>query len=70
MSFSEHTLSLNFSKSIGMQELLLTIQSKVLEVTGRRVIKFRVPNGGEEYRYLFSHVSEYFVPISDRPFFT
>ena len=36
----------------GLNSLLELIQEKILEVTERNWVKFRVPNGGEEYAYV------------------
>ena len=35
----------------GLADLLDIMETKVLEATGRRKVKLRVTNGGDDYRY-------------------
>lgn len=49
---TKDVICISATKGTGLAYLVEIIQSKVLEVTGRRYITLRIPNGGEEYSWI------------------
>ena len=59
MDGNELIISVSALKKTGIEELMLLIEKKIFDVTGRKVFSFRVSQEGPYIRYVWDYLSSY-----------